>query len=157
MIYLGSDHGGFKLKEKIKKFLDKQKFYYLDLGNINFQKEDDYPDYAFAVADLVSKEDDSSKKWKDRAKGILFCRSSGGMIIAANKLKNVRAVSVFDIKSAKHSREHNDANIIAISGDWTSEKKAKDIIKAWLKTEFSKKTRYIRRLKKIEEYEKCQE
>ncbi|MEM3374210.1 MAG: RpiB/LacA/LacB family sugar-phosphate isomerase [Candidatus Woesearchaeota archaeon] len=153
MIYLGSDHGGFRLKEKIKKFLEKKGYLFVDLGNKVYDKDDDYPDYAFLVAEMVSKEDDDSKKWKDRAKGILFCRSSAGMIIAANKFKNVRAVSVFDVKSAKHSRLHNDTNVIGISGDWVNEKLAKRIILAWLNTEFSNEERHKRRLKKIKELE----
>ncbi len=154
MIYLGSDHGGFELKESIKKFLDNLGHKYKDLGNSSFEKEDDYPKYAFLVAKKVGKEDNSSKPWKERSKGILFCRSSGGMIIAANKVKNVRAVSVFDKISAKHSREHNDANVIALSGDWTNEKQAKKIIKTWLETEFSDEKRHKRRLNLIRDYEK---
>lgn len=161
MIYLGSDHGGFELKEKIKKLLDnlykknidKEKYNYIDLGNFIYDSNDDYPDFAFKVAKIVSKKDNPKLKWDKRAKGILFCRSSGGMIIAANKFKNIRAVSVFDVKSAKHSRLHNDANIIAISGDWTSFNDTKKIILAWLNTEFSNEDRHIRRLNKIMNFE----
>jgi len=154
MIYIGSDHGGYKLKGKIKQFFDKYDYNYIDLGDRTFDKNDDYPDYAFAVAEKVGKEDDPSKKWAERAKGILFCRSSGGMIIAANKVKNIRAVSVFDVKSAKHSREHNDANIIALAADWIKEKETEKILKIWLKTEFSNEKRHIMRLNKIKNYEK---
>ena len=153
MIYLGSDHGGYELKEKIKHFFDKSDYEYIDLGDKTFDKNDDYPDYAYSVAEKVGKEDDPSKKWAERAKGILFCRSSGGMIIAANKVKNIRAVSVFDVKSAKHSREHNDANIIALAADWIKEKEAEKILKIWLKTEFSNEERHKRRLDKIKNYE----
>ncbi len=153
MIYLGSDHGGYKLKEKIKHFFDKSDYKYIDLGDKKFDKNDDYPDYAYSVAEKVGKEDDPSKKWQERAKGILFCRSSGGMIIVANKVKNIRAVSVFDVKSAKHSREHNDANIIALAADWIKEKEAEKILKIWLETEFSNEKRHKRRLDKIKNYE----
>ncbi|MEM2131540.1 MAG: RpiB/LacA/LacB family sugar-phosphate isomerase [Candidatus Woesearchaeota archaeon] len=153
MIYLGSDHGGFKLKEKIKKFLLKKGFDLLDLGNNNFDDKDDYTDFAFKVAKKVSESDNPKMKWQNRDKGILFCRSSAGMTIAANKFKNVKAVSVFDVKSAKHSRLHNDSNVIAISGDWINEKKAKNIVLKWLNTEFSNEERHIRRLNKIKEIE----
>ena len=125
MIYLGADHGGFVLKENIKQFLKEHDLKYEDLGNTILDMDDDYPDYAFAVGERVGKEDAPSKKWKDRAKGILFCRSSGGMVIAANKVKNIRAVAVYDEKGARHAREHNDANIIALSGDWISDEAAK--------------------------------
>lgn len=153
MIYLGSDHGGFELKEAIKKVLDKSGYKFKDLGNSSFDKDDDYPEYAFAVAKKVGKEDDPTKPWKDRSKGILFCRSSGGMIIAANKVKGVRAASVFDEVSAKHSREHNDANVIALSGDWTDEKQARKIILKWLETEFSNEMRHKKRINMIKEFE----
>jgi ribose 5-phosphate isomerase B len=154
MIYLGADHGGYELKEKLKVFLKKENYVFKDLGNLTFESDDDYPKYAFSVAERVSKEDNSSKPWKERTKGILLCRSSGGVIIAANKVKNVRAVSVFDEKSSKHSREHNDANVIALSGDWTSEKDAEKIVKVFLETDFSSEERHKRRLEMIKEYEK---
>jgi ribose 5-phosphate isomerase B len=146
MIYLGSDHGGFELKEKIKKFLDKNKYKYVDMGNKVFDKGDDYPDYAFKVAEKVAKE--------KNAVGILFCRSSEGMIIAANKVKNIRAASVFNEKSARLSREHNDANVIALPGDWMNEKDAEKILKTFLDSKFSSEERHVRRIKKISDYEK---
>jgi ribose 5-phosphate isomerase B len=146
MIYLGADHGGFELKEKIKKVLDKNKYKYQDMGNKVLDKTDDYPDYAFRVAEKVAKE--------KNAVGILFCRSSEGMIIAANKVKGIRAASVFNEKSAKLSREHNDANVIALPGDWMNEKEAEKIIKTFLETKFSNEERHVRRIKKISDYEK---
>ncbi|MEM4397278.1 MAG: RpiB/LacA/LacB family sugar-phosphate isomerase [Candidatus Woesearchaeota archaeon] len=154
MIYLGSDHGGFELKEKIKKFLLKKGYKVLDLGNHSYEEKDDYTDFAFKVAEKISELDNPKLEWQERVKGILFCRSSAGMTIAANKFKNVRAVSVFDVKSAKHSRLHNDSNIIAISGDWLDEKKAKNIVLKWLNTEFSNEERHLRRLNKIKDIEK---
>lgn len=153
MIYLGADHGGFLLKEKLKAYLKKENYVFKDLGNLILDDDDDYPKYAFSVAEKVGKEDNPDKPWKDRAKGILLCRSSGGVIIAANKVRNVRAVSVFDEKSVRHSREHNDANVIALSGDWTAEKNAEKIVKVFLETEFSKEDRHKRRLEMIREYE----
>lgn len=153
MIYLGVDHGGFPLKEKIKAWLNEWKLAYKDLGAHTFDPEDDYPRFAFAVAEKVSIEDDARQPWTKRAKGILACRSAAGMVIAANKVKDVRAVVVSDLKSAKHSREHNDANIICLSGDWTSEAEAKDILKVWLGTEFSKELRHARRINQIREKE----
>jgi len=153
MIYLGADHGGFELKEKIKDYLTELGYKYKDMGNLKYDKDDDYPDYAFAVAEAVGKQDDSSKPWQDRIKGILLCRSAGGVIIAANKVRNVRAIAVNDVKSSKHAREHNDANVIGLSGDWMTEKEAKEIVKVWLETEFSHEERHERRIKKIMEYE----
>lgn len=153
MIYLGADHGGFELKEKIKQWFKEWKLDFEDLGAHTLDPEDDYPEFAFAVSEKVSQEDDMTKSWKKRTKGILACRSAGGVIIAANKIKDVRAVSVTDIKSTKHSREHNDANVLGLSGDWMSDKEAKEIIKTWLDTEFSKEDRHVRRINQIRERE----
>lgn len=153
MIYLGCDHGGFQLKEKVKKWLGEWKLEFKDLGAHKLDPEDDYPQYAFAVAEKVSQEDDMTQAWKKRTKGILICRSAGGVIIAANKVKEVRAVSVWDLKSAKHSREHNDANVLGLSGDWMNEAEAKEIIRAWLNTEFSHEKRHERRITQIRERE----
>lgn len=145
MIYLGSDHGGFDLKEKIKKWLTQEKYEWEDLGNKVYDPEDDYPQFAFAVAQKVAKE---------RSKGILCCRSAAGMVIAANKVKGARAVTAFNAESAKHSREHNDANILALSGDWLDDYQAKAILEVWLNTEFSGEERHARRIKQIEENER---
>lgn len=153
MIYLGADHGGFKLKEKIKQWFTEWKLKYEDIGPLRLDPDDDYPQYAFAVAERVSREDAMTDSWKDRAKGILICRSAGGVVIAANKVKDIRAVAVYDTKQARHAREHNDANVIGISGDWMTEKQAKDIIKTWLDTQFSNEERHLRRVNQIREKE----
>ena len=145
MIYLGSDHGGYKLKQKIKSFLKDLDYEYEDLGNLNFDKDDDYPDYAFKVAEKVSE--------NIKNKGILLCRSSGGMVIAANKVNGIKAVSVIDEKSVKHAVQHNNANIIALPADWITEKKAKNIVKIFLETKFTNEKKHVRRIKKIERYE----
>mgnify|MGYP003967304367 FL=1 len=153
MIYIGSDHGGFKFKEKLKIFLEKQNYTFTDLGNKKYDSIDDYPIFVFNVAMKIGELDDSSKVWEERPKGILLCRSSGGMVVAANKVKNVSAISVFDKKSAEHARLHNDCNVIALSGDWLSEEEMFDIVKTWLTTEFSKEERHIRRINMIKEFE----
>lgn len=154
MIYLGSDHGGFDLKEKIKRWMQKEGIVFTDLGNTLYEKEDDYPDFAFAVAKKVAQEDAENIPWKDRPKGILFCRSAAGMVIAANKVAGIRAATAFDLRSAQHTRAHNDANILALSGDWLEDYQVKKIIEIWLATEFSGEERHIRRLKRIKEFEK---
>jgi len=141
MIYLGADHGGFSFKEKIKEFLNELKIEYRDLGNTKFEPEDDFPDFALAVANKVA---------EINGKGILFCTSGLGMCIAANKIKGIRAVSVISKKSAEQSREHLDANILCLGEHVVSFKDAKKIIKTWLETDFFNKEKYIRRIKKIE-------
>ncbi len=160
MMYLGADHGGFHLKEKIKQWLSEWGYEYEDVGNSKYDPFDDYPEFAFRVAEKVKNQkskvkntsQNSKVSWKDEAKGILACRSAAGMVIAANKVSGVRAVAVFDEESAMHSRTHNDANVLALSGDWLSEDEAKKVLKIWLETEFSGDERHVRRLRMIENY-----
>jgi len=144
-VYLGSDHAGFKLKDKVKRWLNKNEIKYEDLGNTNYEKTDDYPDYALKVAKKVSKA--SSKTL-----GVLVCGSAQGMCITANKVKGIRAVVPFSIKEAKLSKEHNNANIICLSG-WY-EKNTLRMLKIFLETKFSKETRHRRRVNKIKQIEK---
>ena len=142
MVYLGADHRGFYLKEKIKKYLEGLGYKVVDLGNKIFDPKDDYPDFAKPVALKVAK-----NPAKD--KGILFCGSGNGMAIAANKARGVRAILGFNEKIARMSREHNDANVLCLPADFLKFETAKKIVKIWLETEFSKEKRHIRRLKKI--------
>lgn len=158
MIYLGADHGGFDLKEKIKKWLTKWEYQWEDLGNVVYEKEDDYPRYAVLVAQKVAEEEKKGnfypKRWNDRPKGVITCRSAAGMVIAANKISGARCATAFDTRSAKHCRQHNDVNVLALSGDWLDEYQAKKILKTWLTTEFTGEERHKRRLKLIVDYEK---
>ncbi len=145
-IYLGADHAGFKLKEQIKKYLENSGYQVLDLGARKFIKDDDYPDYARKVASQVA---------LSGGFGILFCGSGQGVCIAANKIKGVRAVAVSNPRETKMAREHNDANVLCLSGWGVSLNRAKKIIDTFLKTPFSKEKRHIRRIRKIQRIESC--
>lgn len=153
MIYLASDHAGFELKEKVKTYLKEKGSEFEDLGAFNLDKADDYPDYACKAAKKVA---DSNSG----AKAILFCGSAEGMCIVANKVKGIRAVSVSTLVNARVSREHNDANVLCLSGGGTlspipglSLEDAKNITETWLSTPFSGAGRHVRRLKKISDIE----
>lgn len=146
MIYLGCDHGGLELKEQMKQWLDEWGMPYEDLGAHEMNPDDDYPDFAFNVAEHVGQD-------PQQHKGVLACRSAAGVIIAANKVKGIRAVSAFNEESAMHSREHNDANVLGLSGDWMEPDQAKAVLHIWLTTEFSKEERHQRRIDKITAYE----
>ncbi len=155
MIYLGADHAGFALKEKLKVYLQKKGLHVNDLGAWTLKPGDDYPDYAIPVAELVAKTGE---------KGILVCGSAEGVCIAANKVKGIRAIAARDTITARMSREHNDANVLCLAGGRTKAKvkglgisfpKTKQIVDSWLKTEFSNEERHRRRLKKVEEYERA--
>lgn len=139
MIGIASDHGGYELKEKIKNELTNYEI--KDYGT-NSLESVDYPIYAFKLS-----EDIRDKKIE---KGILICTSGIGMSIAANKVKSVRCAKVDTLEEAKMTRLHNDANVIAISGDNPN---YLEIIKTFLETEFSNEERHVRRIKEITDYE----
>lgn len=145
-IYLGSDHNGFELKEEIKKWLIKQKISFYDLGNKKYAPRDDYPDFAKEVAKAVV---------KTNSLGVLICGSAQGMSIAANKIRGVRAAIPFSLEETALAKEHNDANILCLSGRHTSFRKAIKMIKVFLETHFSQKPRHVRRLNKIKKLERC--
>ena len=151
-IIIGTDHGGYELKEVIKKFLESEGYEVEDKGNSKLDNDDDYVDYAKKVAQAVGKQ--GCQIGQQNIMGVLLCRSAAGMVIAANKVHGVRAVAAFDEKSARHSREHNDANVLALSGDWLTTEKAKKTLKVWLDTPYSNAERHTRRLTKILEMEK---
>lgn len=145
MIYLASDHAGFKLKEKIKKFLENKNYSYVNLGAETYQKQDDYPDFAFKLGKEISK--------NKNAKGILVCGTGQGISIAANKIKGVVSALSWDVKTAKHARKHLNSNVLAIPGT-SNETTAGKMIDVWLKTKFVPKKRFVRRLKKIKKIER---
>lgn len=147
MIYLGSDHAGFKLKQIIKEYLDKSGLVVEDLGNHNLSPLDDYPDYAKKVAQSVQENLKTNK-------GILICGSGQGVCMTANKFKGIRAALGYSIATAKQSRAHGDSNILCLPGLGLDQTQAKKIVSAWLKEKFSGEARHKRRLEKIKDIEK---
>jgi ribose 5-phosphate isomerase B len=147
MIYLASDHGGFKLKEHLKKYLASQKVVATDVGAKKLKPGDDYPDYAKIAAGKVSK-----NPLRDVA--ILICRSGQGVCIVANKFKNVRAALVWNALEAKMSRNDDMANVLCLPSDYISPKMAEAIVDTWLHTPYSTDPRHLRRIKKINELDK---
>lgn len=145
-IYLGADHAGFALKEKLKQWLGKKKILYKDLGNHVLNPIDDYPDFAEKVARAVA-------DGKGKALGVLCCGSAQGMCMAANKICGVRAAVPFSVKDTQLSREHNDANVLCLSGWYFSPEKAIALLQKFLETPFSWAVRHRRRLRKIREIE----
>lgn len=151
IIVIGSDHGGFEQKQALKEWLQADGYQVEDVGAHTFDPSDDYPQVAFGVAQRVTEYE--SQITQPDTVGIIICRSSGGVTIAANKVQGARAVAVFDEKSAMHAREHNNANIITLSGDWTSLETAKEVIKIFLATRYANEDRHERRLAQIKQYE----
>ena len=138
-ISLSSDHAGFNLKEFIKKFLIKKKIKVLDLGPTS-NKSVDYPDFAKRVArSVLSKKSDV---------GILVCGSGTGMAMSANKFKKIRAAVCYNKPSTRLSRQHNNANIIALGARLTKKKDAIKLVNIFLSTKFEG-GRHLRRVKKV--------
>lgn len=144
-IYLATDHAGFELKEKVKKYLLSKNYDIKDCGAFEFNKADDYPDFVKSAALKVSEDKGSF--------GIVLGKSGAGEAIVANKIKGVRAVLCFNSENAKLAREHNDANVLSLGSGFVDFEKAKELIEAFLETPFSNEERHIRRVKKITEIE----
>ena len=138
-IVLASDHAGFKLKEEIKRFLIKRRNKVLDLGTKNTNPVD-YPDFAHLLSRKM--------KTNNNKFGILVCGSGIGMDMAANKHKNVRAALCYNVKSAKLSRQHNNANVMTIGARLTKKNLALKCVTTFIKTDF-KGGRHLNRVRKI--------
>lgn len=143
MIAIGSDHGGYKLKEEIKKYLEEKEIEYTDCGTFD-EESVDYPEIAQTVATEV--QDGHAEK------GIIICRSGIGMSIVANKFKGIRCAKCNDEQEAKFSRMHNNANVLALGADYMDINKAIRIVRTWIATEFEG-GRHETRVKLIEEIE----
>ena len=138
-ICIASDHAGFNLKENIKDYLINKNVSIIDLGP-NENKSVDYPDYAKKIGNRI--------KSKKSDMGILVCGSGTGMAISANKFKNIRAAVCYDIKSTRLSRQHNNANIIALGARLTKKSLSLKLVELFLKTKFEG-GRHLKRIKKI--------
>ena len=143
-IAIGSDHGGYRLKEEVKKYLDEKDIEFVDLG-CEGEEAVDYPDIASKVAKEVQ-----SKKCDQ---GILICRSGIGMSIVANKFKGIRCALCHNEYTAKYARLHNDANILAMGADDLTTNEAVCILRMWFATSFEG-GRHEERIKLIDEIEK---
>jgi len=144
VVAIGADHGGFELKEALKKDLAALSFEINDVGT-NSKDAVDYPDFAHAVAQAVS----SGKAWR----GIMIDGAGIGSCIVANKVPGVRAGMAYDYSSAVNSREHNDTNVLTLGAGLIGVNLARQIVKTWLSTEFAG-GRHTPRLDKIKSVEK---
>lgn len=143
-IYIGSDHGGFKFKGVLCGYLSKKGYRIEDVGPFALDPDDDYPDYAVKVC---------RKVLKDKSRGILICRSGGGMCIAANKFPGIYAEDCWDAVSASYASKHQGANVLSLGMRWTKPELAKKIVMTWIETPFEG-GRHERRMKKIRRLEK---
>ena len=143
-IVIGSDHGGYELKNELIEFLKNEKYAVEDMGT-HSKDSCDYPMIGFEVAKAVS----SGKA----DKGVLICKTGVGMAIIANKLRNVRSAVASTISQAKTSRQHNDTNVLSLAAKYINFDKAKKIVDTWLKTE-AESGRHARRVNEIQKLER---
>jgi ribose 5-phosphate isomerase B len=144
-VFIGADHRGYELKEKIARWLFEMDHAFQDLGALSLDPNDDYTKYATDVASLVAKNEGS--------RGVLLCGSGIGVEIVANKFDGVRAGIGENVLQIEKGRNDDDMNILVIAADYTSEKEAKAMLIAFLETKFSGKARYEKRLEEIEKIE----
>lgn len=144
MLAIGSDHGGYELKEEIKSFLDKEKIEYKDFGTCS-KESVDYSDIGRLVAEAVAS--------GEYEQGIIICGTGIGISIAANKVPGIRAALCTNTYMARMAKEHNNANILAIGGRVLGVEVALDVVKTFLETSFSGESRHQGRIDKIKQIE----
>lgn len=145
-IYIGADHRGFNLKERLTQMLRDEAYDVVDVGAASLMPDDDYPDYAGAVAKKVS---DAPLD----ARGIVLCGSGFGVDIVANKFPGVRAALAMSPDHAYQGRHDDDVNVLALAADFVDETMAMKTVKVFLTTPFGKEEKYARRVAKIGDIE----
>ena len=144
-VYLGTDHNGFELKEAIKQYLTRANYEVVDEGNAKLDPKDDFPVFASRVVNgmLASDEEDP--------RGILICGSGQGMCIAANRYKGIRSALCWNVAEAHAARNDDNSNVLCLSARSTSVEEAEKIVSVWLSTPFAGASRFVRRLKQLDE------
>lgn len=144
LVYIGADHRGYQLKESIKNWLSNEGYVVNDTGNSEYNKDDDYPDFAIGLGEVVA---------RNGGKGILICGSGVGMVAAANKVKGIRAGLCSSSREAYNGRNDDDMNVLCLSANLVDEATNQEIVRIFLETPFGSEERYIRRINKIRDYE----
>ena len=147
IIYIGADHRGFYLKETLKSALKSDGYEVIDLGNSEGDPNDDYPDFAAAVAEKVAGTD-------SEVRGIVVCGSGIGVDIVANKFAGVRSALAISADQIRAGRNDDDVNVLSLAAGFTTRDDALNIVHMFLSTPFKKEERYSRRLGKISQIEK---
>jgi ribose 5-phosphate isomerase B len=146
IIYIGADHRGFYLKETLKSALKSDGYEVIDLGNSEGDPNDDYPDFAAAVAEKVAGTD-------SEVRGIVVCGSGIGVDIVANKFAGVRSALAISPDQIRAGRNDDDVNVLSLAAGFTTRDDALNIVHVFLSTPFKKEERYSRRLGKISQIE----
>lgn len=143
-IFIGADHNGFDLKNKLMEYLQEKNIRVEDMGNYEHDPEDDYPVYAKKVAEAVLQN-------PQEFRGIVICGSGIGVSIAANRYKGIRCGICLSTEAAKHGRENDHINVISLASDYTPFEEAKQIVDTFIETDEVKKDKYVRREKQLDE------
>jgi ribose 5-phosphate isomerase B len=144
-IYLSTDHGGYEMKEAIKKHLTVKGIAVEDCGAFHFDPQDDYPDFILPMAEKVAANPGSL--------GVVLGRSGNGEAMGANKVKGIRCALCLTDEMVRKAREHNNANVLALGGDYIDRDTARRLVDIFLATPFSGDARHQRRMGKIAAYE----
>ena len=144
-IFLGCDHAGFEMKEKLKVYLAELGYQAEDMGASSYDEQDDYPDFIRQVADAVARDPENNR-------GIVLGGSGQGEAMVANRVKGVRAAVLYFYNEniIRLSREHNNANILSLGARFLNDEEAKRAVKFWLETSFPGDERHKRRVLKID-------
>ncbi len=162
IIFIGADHRGFELKDKLKNWLSQNGHQVEDVGAESLDMDDDYPKYAEAVAQRVSVSDTptdynpTEQEGAQARRGIVICGSGVGVDIVANKFDGIRSGLGINSDQIKSARVDDDINILAIAADSTDESTAIEMVKVFIETDFETAERRTRRLNEIKEIEKNQ-
>jgi ribose 5-phosphate isomerase B len=145
-IALGTDHGGYSLKQPIADELKKLGHTVLDCGAMSYDAADDYPDFARSVGAAIQR--------GDAERGIVICGSGVGAVIAANKMRGIRACLCHDTYSAHQGVEHDDMNVLCLGARIIGDELARELVRAFVSAKFSGEERHVRRLNKVLNIEK---
>ncbi len=137
------------MKNALRQWLEAEGYKVQDVGPDALIKSDDYPDYGFKVAEAVAEH-------PDRNVGLLLCGSGAGMAVAAGKVRGIRAALIHDPAIARSARQDDDINVLSLGASFIDLPTAKEVVRAWLETDYSGEERHKRRVKKIDEYEQKQ-
>lgn len=142
-IFIGADHNGFDLKNKLVEYLQEKNIRVEDMGNYEHDSEDDYPVFAKKVAEAVLQ---NPKEFK----GIAICGSGIGVTVAANRYKGIRAGLCQSEIAAQHGRANDDINVLCLASDYVPFEPTKKVVDAFLETDFNPKEKYIRRSRQLD-------
>lgn len=142
-IFIGADHRGFELKNKLIEYLQEKNIRVEDMGNYQYDPEDDYPDYAKKVAQAILQHPEDFL-------GVVICGSGIGVSMCANRFKGIRCAIGFDKEQIQHGRENDHVNVLSIPSDYFDFEKAKDFVDIFIASKPVNKDKYLRRAQKLD-------